>query len=107
MCGWEWVVVGVDGWLLMMWVGLVVVGVVAAARGGSRGLMVGVGSVVGVVGGPWGWMGVFHISQWSACHSGWDSVLGTAMSVSSGSGGIMRHLCSRGANRRGGQVGSV
>ena len=28
------------------------------------------------VGGSWGWMGVFHISQWNACHSGWDSVLG-------------------------------
>ena len=69
--------------------------------------MVGVGSVVGVVGGPWGWMGVFHVSQWSACHSGWDILLGNAMSVSSGSVRIMRHRCSRGAIRRGGQVGSV
>ena len=36
MSGGEWVVVGVDGWLLMMWVCLVVVGVAAVARGGSR-----------------------------------------------------------------------
>ena len=37
MGGWEWVVVGVDGWLLMMWVCLVVVGVAAVSRGGSGG----------------------------------------------------------------------
>ena len=75
--------------------------------GAAEWFMVGVGSVVGVVGGPWGWMGVFHISQWNACHSGWDIVLGNAVSVSSGSVGIMRHRCSRGAIRRGGQVGSA
>ena len=34
--GGEWVIVGVDGWLLMMWVWLVVVGVAAVARRGSR-----------------------------------------------------------------------
>ena len=75
--------------------------------GAAGGLMVGVGGVVGVVGRPWGWMGVFHISQWSACHSGWEIVLGNVVSVSSGSVGIMRHWCSRGAIRRGGQVESV
>ena len=38
MSGGEWVIVGVDGWLLMMWVWLVVVGVAAVARRGSRGV---------------------------------------------------------------------
>ena len=75
--------------------------------GAAGRLVVGVGGVVGVVGRSWGWMGVFHISQWSACHSGWDIVLGNAMSVSSGSVRIMRHRCSRDVIRRGGQVGSV
>ena len=74
--------------------------------GAAGGLVVGVGSAVGSVGGLWGWMGVFHISQWSACHSGWDSVLGSAVSVSSGAVGRMRHRCGRGVLRRGGQVGS-
>ena len=53
MSGGEWVIVGVDGWLLMMWVWLVVVGVAAIARGGSRR----------VDGGGWAvWLGllVFH-----------------------------------------------
>ena len=91
----------------MMWVCLVVVGVAAVARGGSRGVDGGCGQC------GWGcwWSlgldGGVHISQWNTCHSGWDIVLGTAMSVSSGSVGMMRHLCSRGAIRRGGQVGSV
>ena len=75
--------------------------------GAAGGLVVGVGIAVGFVGGRWGWMGVFHISQWNACHSGWDIVLGNAMSVSSGSVRIMRHRCSREGIRRGGQVGSV
>ena len=74
--------------------------------GAAGGLVVGVGSAVGIVGGLWGWMGVFHISQWNVCHSGWDSVLGNAVSVSSGAVARMRHRCSRGAIRRGGQVGS-
>ena len=73
--------------------------------GAAGGLMVGVGGVVGVVGRPWGWMGLLHISQWSACHSGWEIVLGNVVSVSSGSVGIMRHRCSRGAIRRCGQAG--
>ena len=46
MSGGEGVVVGVDGWLLMMWVCLVVVGVAAVSRGGS-----------GEVGGGCGWRG--------------------------------------------------
>ena len=46
MGGWEWVVVGVDGWLLIMWVCLVVVGVAAVSRGGS-----------GEVGDGCGWRG--------------------------------------------------
>ena len=46
MGGWESVVVGVDGWLLMMWVCLVVVGVAAVSRRGSGG-----------VGGGCGWHG--------------------------------------------------
>ena len=75
--------------------------------GAAGGLVVGVGSAVGFVGGGWGRMGVFHISQWNACHSGWDSVLGNAVSVSSGAVGRMRHRCSRGAIRCGGQVGLV
>ena len=41
VCGWEWVVVGVDGWLLAGWWWLVLVVSAAMSRGGGGGVGVG------------------------------------------------------------------
>ena len=41
MGGWEWVVVGVDGWLLTGWLWLVFVESAAVSRGGGGGVGVG------------------------------------------------------------------
>ena len=106
MSGGEWVIVVVDGWWLMVWVWLVVVGGAAVARRGSRWVDGGSGRCGWVC---WWFMGLdggVPYFPMECLPFWWDSVLGNAVSVSSGAVGRMRHRCSRGVIRRGGQVGS-